>query len=188
MANVKEIEWQGGIYNIADNVARGEAETAHALAQTAQTSANNAQTAADNAQSTANTAQSTANTAQTSADNAQTTANNAQTTANNAQSVVNRLTALVSGTPNPMLKAKYFDVATAIYQNGMNLESFVNANLDNGYDFLTFYEIASQGFVIENPVYTSQSLSKVGSPFTVQTLPQSGDYSLRFYFLEIKRF
>lgn len=71
MSNVKEIEWQGGIYNIADETARGEAQQAHALANTAQasadaaqTSANNAKTAADNAQATANAAGDTAGAAQ----------------------------------------------------------------------------------------------------------------------------
>lgn len=72
MANVKEIEWQGGVYNIADETARGEAQQAHALANTAQASAdaaqasaNNAQTAADNAQATANAAGVTAGATQT---------------------------------------------------------------------------------------------------------------------------
>lgn len=75
MANVKEVEWQGGIYNIADETARGEARQAHALANTAQASAdaaqasaNAAQTAAGNAQATANAAGATANAAQTTAD------------------------------------------------------------------------------------------------------------------------
>ena len=95
MANVKEIEWQGGIYNIADEVARGEAQTAHSLANTAQTSANNAQTTADNARTTADNAQTTADGAQTTADNAQTTADNAQTTADNAQSAINSLSNLI---------------------------------------------------------------------------------------------
>ena len=65
MANVKEVEWQGGIYNIADEVARGEAQTAHSLANTAQTSANAAQTTANAAQTDAGNAQTTANAAQT---------------------------------------------------------------------------------------------------------------------------
>ena len=188
MANVKEVEWQGGIYSIADEVARGEAQQARSLANTAQASADTAQTSADNAKTAAGNAQTTANAAQTAAGTAQTTANAAQTTANAAQAAASRLETLVSGTPNPILKAKYFDVATRDYLNGMNLEPFVNANLDSGYDFLSFYEVASQGFVIDSPVYTSLSLSKVGSPFTVQNLPAGGNYSLRFYFLEIKRF
>lgn len=74
MANVKEIEWQGGLYNIADETARGEAQQAHALANTAQASADAAQASANNAQTTADNAQTTANAAQTAADNAQNTA------------------------------------------------------------------------------------------------------------------
>ena len=87
MANIKAVEWQGRIYNITDNVARGEAETAHALAQTAQTSANTAQTTADNAQASANTAQSTATTAHALAQTAQTSATTAQSTANTAHAL-----------------------------------------------------------------------------------------------------
>lgn len=79
MANVKEIEWKGGIYNIADETARGEAQQARALANTAQDTANIAQTTANIAQTTANTAQTTANAAQTSANNAQNTADGVST-------------------------------------------------------------------------------------------------------------
>ena len=85
MANVKEIEWQGGIYNIADETSRGEAQQARTLANTAQASANAAQTSANNAQITA--------------DNAQTSANNAQITADNAQTLTNGIfQTLFSGT------------------------------------------------------------------------------------------
>ena len=87
MANVKEVEWQGGIYNIADEVARGEAQQARTLANTAQTTANTAQTTADTAKTTADTAQTTADTAQTTADAAQTTANAAQTAFSNSQAL-----------------------------------------------------------------------------------------------------
>lgn len=95
MANVKEIEWQGGIYNIADETARGEAQQARALANTAQASANAAQASANAAQTAADNAQITANAAQTAAETAQTTANAAQTTANNAQSSINSLSNLI---------------------------------------------------------------------------------------------
>ena len=47
MANVKEVEWQGGIYNIADEASRGVAQQAHALANTAQAVADVAQTTAN---------------------------------------------------------------------------------------------------------------------------------------------
>ena len=76
MANVKEIEWQGGIYNIADETARGAAQNALSAAQTAQATGTAAQTAANAAQTAANTAQASANAAQTAADAAQSTANN----------------------------------------------------------------------------------------------------------------
>lgn len=95
MANVKEIEWQGGIYNIADEVARGEAQQAHALANTAQASANAAQSSANNAQAAADNAQTTANAAQTAAGTAQDTADGAQTSANNAQSAIDSLSNLI---------------------------------------------------------------------------------------------
>lgn len=72
MANVKEVEWQGGIYNIADEVAQGEAQQARALANTAQTTAERALTAARNAQNAAGAAQDTADDAQITADAAQT--------------------------------------------------------------------------------------------------------------------
>jgi len=72
MANVKEVEWQGGIYNIADEVARGEAQQAHSLANTAQATAERALTAAGNAQNAAGAAQDTADDAQITADSAQT--------------------------------------------------------------------------------------------------------------------
>lgn len=75
MANVKEIEWQGGIYNIADETARGAAQNALSAAQTAQATGVAAQTSANNAQTAADAAQATANAAQTAADNAQSTAN-----------------------------------------------------------------------------------------------------------------
>lgn len=91
MANVKEIEWQGEIYNIADNVARGEAETAYTLASTAQTSANTAQSTADNAQTSANTAQSTANAAQTTADAAQDSADEIATQFTNYKKLETRI-------------------------------------------------------------------------------------------------
>lgn len=79
MANVKEIEWKGGIYNIADEVARGEAQQARALANTAQDTANNAQTSANNAQTTADNAQTSANNAQITANTAKGTADNIST-------------------------------------------------------------------------------------------------------------
>lgn len=75
MANVKEVEWQGGIYNIADETARGEAQQARALANTAQSTAERALTAAGNAQNAAGAAQDTADDAQITADAAQTAAN-----------------------------------------------------------------------------------------------------------------
>lgn len=75
MSNVKEIEWQGGIYNIADEVARGEAQQARALADTAQATAERALTAAGNAQNAAGAAQDTAEDAQITADTAKTLTN-----------------------------------------------------------------------------------------------------------------
>lgn len=81
MANVREVEWQGGIYPIADEVARGEAQQARSLA---------------------NTAQDTANTAQTTATNAQTTADVAQTTATNAQTAISSLNTRVSSIENTL--------------------------------------------------------------------------------------
>ena len=89
MADVKEVEWQGGIYNIADEVARGEAQQARALANTAQTTAERALTTAGNAQNAAGAAQDTA-------DDAQITADDAKTTANTAVSGVTSLDARVS--------------------------------------------------------------------------------------------
>lgn len=74
MANVKEVEWQGGIYNIADEVARGEAQQARALAGTAQSTAERALTAAGNAQNAAGAAQDTADDAQITAEAAKTAA------------------------------------------------------------------------------------------------------------------
>ena len=71
MANVKEVEWQGGIYNIADETARGEAQQARSLANTAQSTAERAMTAAGNAQNTAGAAQDAAGAAQITADAAQ---------------------------------------------------------------------------------------------------------------------
>lgn len=79
MANVKEIEWQGGIYNIADETARGAAQNALSAAQTAQATGAAAQASANAAQTAAGNAQTTANAAQTAAGTAQTTANAAQT-------------------------------------------------------------------------------------------------------------
>ena len=188
MADVKEVEWQGGIYNIADEVARGEAQQARTLANTAQTTAERALTAAGNAQNAAGAAQNTADNAQITAEAAKTAAETAQATADTAKVTADRLASLVSGTPNPIIKAKYFDLATTNYQNGMNLETFVNENLDSGYDFLSFYEVSSLGFVIEQPIGMTIAFIKEGAPYTVQTLPQQAGYSLRFYFLEIKRF
>lgn len=83
MANVKEVEWQGGIYNIADEVARGEAQQARALADTAQATAERALTAAGNAQNAAGAAQDTADDAQIIANAAQTTADSVQTSFSN---------------------------------------------------------------------------------------------------------
>lgn len=74
MADVKKVEWQGGIYNIADETAHGEAQQARALANTAQSTAERALTAAGNAQNVAETAQDTANDAQITADTAKNTA------------------------------------------------------------------------------------------------------------------
>lgn len=76
MANVKEIEWQGGIYNIADEVARGESQQARTLANTAQATAERALTAAGNAQNAAGAAQDTADDAQITAEAAQTSISN----------------------------------------------------------------------------------------------------------------
>ena len=95
MANVKEVEWQGGIYSIADEVARGEAQQARSLANTAQASADTAQTSADNAKTAAGNAQITANAAQTTANAAQAAADGAQTSANNAQSAIDSLSNLI---------------------------------------------------------------------------------------------
>lgn len=75
MANVKEVEWQGGIYNITDETAQGEAQQARALANTAQSTAERALTAAGAAQNAAGAAQNAAEDAQIIADAAQTTAN-----------------------------------------------------------------------------------------------------------------
>lgn len=95
MANVKEVEWQGGIYNIADEVARGEAQQARTLADTAQATAERALTAAGNAQNAAGAAQDTAEDAQITADTAKTAANAAQTTANAARGAINSLSNLI---------------------------------------------------------------------------------------------
>lgn len=95
MTNVKEIEWQGGIYNIADETARGEAQQARALANTAQSTAERALTAAGNAQNAAGAAQDSADDAQITADTAKDTAENAQTTAENAQGAINSLSNLI---------------------------------------------------------------------------------------------
>lgn len=89
MANVKEIEWQGGIYNIADETVRGEAQQARTLANTAQATAERALTAAGNAQNAAGAAQDIA-------DDAQITADAAKTTAETASSGVSSLSARVS--------------------------------------------------------------------------------------------
>lgn len=97
MANVKKIEWQGGIYNIADEVAQGEAQQARALANTAQSTAERALTAAGNAQNAAGAAQDTAEDAQITADTAQASADTAQASANNAQSSINSLSNLIFG-------------------------------------------------------------------------------------------
>ena len=105
MANVKEVEWQGGIYNITDETARGEARQAHALANTAQASANAAQT-------TANAAQTAADNAQTTANAAGATANAAQTTANAAQTAVSALSPRVSNIESA-LAIKTFQVSIA---------------------------------------------------------------------------
>lgn len=74
MANVKEVEWQGGIYNITDETARGEAQQSRKLADAAQATAERALTAAGNAQNAAGAAQDTAEDAQLTADTAQTAA------------------------------------------------------------------------------------------------------------------
>ena len=95
MANVKEVEWQGGIYNIADETARGEAQQARALANTAQSTAERALTAAGNAQNAAGAAQDTADDAQITADAAKTAAETAQTAADTAQNTVNSLSNLI---------------------------------------------------------------------------------------------
>lgn len=91
MTDVKEIEWQGGIYNIADEVARGEAQQARALANTAQTTAERALTAAGNAQNAAGAAQDSAEDAQITADAAKTTAETAQTAAENLNTRVSSI-------------------------------------------------------------------------------------------------
>lgn len=72
MANVKEIEWQGGIYNITDETARGEAQQARALANTAQATAERALTAAGNAQNAAGAARENADAANAAIQNAET--------------------------------------------------------------------------------------------------------------------
>lgn len=79
MANVKEVEWKGGIYNIADEVARGESQQARALADTAQATAERALTAAGNAQNAAGAAQDTAEDAQITADTAKNIADDIST-------------------------------------------------------------------------------------------------------------
>lgn len=87
MANVKEVEWQGGIYNIADETARGEAQQAHVLANTAQATAERALTAAGNAQNAAGAAQDTADDAQITADAAKAAAEAVQTSFYNSQAL-----------------------------------------------------------------------------------------------------
>lgn len=89
MADVKKIEWQGGIYPITDEVARGEAQQARTLANTAQSTAERALTAAGNAQNAAGAAQDTA-------DDAQITADTAKDLAENAQSDISDLTAKIA--------------------------------------------------------------------------------------------
>lgn len=121
MANVKKIEWQGGIYNVTDDVARGEAETAHALAQTAQASANAAQT-------TANAAQTAAGNAQATADTAQASANAAQSTANAAQSAVTALAGRVDNIESA-LGDKAFQIPTT---SGLTPEPGYNIGIKSG--------------------------------------------------------
>lgn len=91
MTDVKEVEWQAGIYPIADEVARGEAQQARALANTAQSTAERAITAAGNAQNAAGAAQDSAEDAQITADAAKTTAETAQTAAENLETRVSSI-------------------------------------------------------------------------------------------------
>lgn len=98
MANVKEVEWQGGIYNIADEVARGEAQQARALANTAQSTAERALTAAGNAQNAAGAAQDTADDAQITADAAKTTADSAVSGVSSLDTRVSSIEAALVGT------------------------------------------------------------------------------------------
>ena len=126
MADVKEVEWQGGIYPIADEVARGEAQQARELANTAQTTANNAQITADNAQTSANTAQSTANTAQITADTAKSTADTAQTTADTAQTAINSLSNLIFRYTAKTARNNFYITADAPYSFTMPEDGIVN--------------------------------------------------------------
>lgn len=121
MANVKEVEWQGGIYNIADEVARGEAQQARALVDTAQVTAERALTAAGNAQNAAGAAQD-------SADDAQITADAAQNTANATQSAVTALAGRV-GNIEAVLGDHTFQIPTT---GGLIPEPGYNVGVKSG--------------------------------------------------------
>lgn len=121
MANVKEVEWQGGIYSIADEVARGEAQQARSLANTAQTTAERALTAAGNAQNAAGNAQDVA-------DDAQITADAAQSTANAAQTAITSLSARVSNIET-VLGDKTFQIPTT---GGLTPEPGYNVGIKSG--------------------------------------------------------
>ena len=126
MANVKEIEWQGGIYNIADEVAQGEAQQARALANTAQTTAERALTAAGNAQNAAVAAQDTADDAQITADAAQTAANTAQTAADTAQNTIKSLSNLIFGYTARTARNDFSVTANAPYSFTIPEDGIVN--------------------------------------------------------------
>lgn len=115
MADVKEVEWQGGIYNIADEVARGEAQQARALANTAQATAERALTVAGNAQNVAETAQDTAEDAQITAETAKNTAQTAQTSAETAQTAINSLSNLIFRYTAKTARNNFYITADAPY-------------------------------------------------------------------------
>lgn len=77
------------------------------------------------------------------------------------------------------IQQEVFDIPRGSFVNGMNLTSYVNSALTSGYEFLSWVMIASEGWIMDKPIYMA-SPGKEGYPYT--NMQDVGD--LRVYFLE----
>lgn len=89
------------------------------------------------------------------------------------------------------IKVLNIKVQNSEYANSMDLTSRVNAAMPEGYQFLTWTHIASNGWITAYPIYCSQPHKITGYPFTsdanLTAMPKGNDESISFFCLVVKK-